>query len=162
MTRYLISFDDGAMKIPEEELPDVAEAAHNVVQEAKNADVWVFGGGVVSQRASVVATDGTATDGPYPETKAVIGEGGKETFPPSDPPISGAPDGQHRDVFLAAHPPHRNPLPRSACPPIVEEEGRTPHCPRRQTRETCHNVPSSRDRAPRVRLRRSGAVWVAR
>lgn len=73
MTRYLISFDDGAMIIPEEELPDVAEAAHKVVQEARNAGVWVFGGGVVSQRASVVATDGTITDGPYPETKAVIG-----------------------------------------------------------------------------------------
>ena len=73
MTRSLISFDDGAMTFPEEELPDVAEAAHTVVQEAKNAGVWVFGGGVVSQRASVVATDGTVTDGPYPETKAVIG-----------------------------------------------------------------------------------------
>ena len=73
MTRYLISFDDGAMTFPEEELPDVAEAAHKVVQEAKQAGVWVFGGGVVSQRASVVATDGTVTAGPYPETKAVIG-----------------------------------------------------------------------------------------
>ena len=73
MTRYLISFDDGAMTIPAEELPDVAEAAYKVVQEAKNAGVWVFGGGVVSQRASIVATDGTVTDGPYPETKAVIG-----------------------------------------------------------------------------------------
>jgi len=73
MTRYLISFDDGTMIIPEEELPDVAEAAHRVVQEAKDAGVWVFGGGVLSQTASVVATDGTVADGPYPETKAVIG-----------------------------------------------------------------------------------------
>jgi hypothetical protein len=31
MTRYLISFDDGAMTIPAEDLPDVAEAAHKVV-----------------------------------------------------------------------------------------------------------------------------------
>jgi hypothetical protein len=54
-------------------LPAVAEAAHKVVYEAKDAGVWIFGGGVVSQRASVVATDGTVTDGPYPETKAVIG-----------------------------------------------------------------------------------------
>ncbi len=73
MTRYLISFDDGAMTFPEEELPEVADASHQVVQEAKNAGVWIFGGGVLSQRASVVATDGTVTDGPYPETKAVIG-----------------------------------------------------------------------------------------
>jgi hypothetical protein len=73
MTRYLISFDDGAMTFPDEDLPGVAKAAHEVVQEAKNAGVWVFGGGLRSQRASVVATDGTVIDGPYPETKAVVG-----------------------------------------------------------------------------------------
>jgi hypothetical protein len=28
MTLYLISFDDGAMTFPEEELPEVAQAAH--------------------------------------------------------------------------------------------------------------------------------------
>ena len=43
MTRYLISFDDGAMTFPEEDLPDVAKAAHKVVQEAQHAGVWVFG-----------------------------------------------------------------------------------------------------------------------
>ena len=73
MTRFLISFDDGAMTFPEAELPDVAEAAHKVVHEAKSAGAWVFGAGVASQRARAVATDGTVTDGPYPETKAVIG-----------------------------------------------------------------------------------------
>ena len=73
MTRYLISFDDGAMTFPEEELPAVAEASHKVVYEAKDAGVWIFGGGLLSQRASIVATDGTVTNGPYPETKAVIG-----------------------------------------------------------------------------------------
>ena len=73
MTQYLISFDDGWMVFPEEELPDVTEAAQKVVQEARGAGVWVFGGGLESQRASVVATDGTITDGPYPETKEVLG-----------------------------------------------------------------------------------------
>jgi hypothetical protein len=73
VTRYLISFDDGAMTFPDEDLPDVGKAAHAVVKEAQDAGVWVFGGGVASQRASVVATDGTVTDGAYPETKAVIG-----------------------------------------------------------------------------------------
>jgi hypothetical protein len=73
MTRYLISFDDGSMTFPEEHLPAVAEAAHKVVQEAKSVGAWVLGGGVMSQRASIVATDGTVTDGPYPETKEVIG-----------------------------------------------------------------------------------------
>jgi hypothetical protein len=73
MKRYLISFDDGAMTFPEEDLPAVAEASHAVVQEAKDAGVWIFGAGLHSQRASIVGTDGAVTDGPYPETKAVIG-----------------------------------------------------------------------------------------
>jgi len=73
MTRYLISFDDGTMTIPDEDLVQVDKAAHQVVQEAKDAGVWVFGGGVESQQASVVATDGTVSDGAYPETKAVLG-----------------------------------------------------------------------------------------
>ena len=50
-------------------LPDVAEAANAVAQEAMDAGVWVFGGGLVSlEEVSVVATDGTVTDGPYPES----------------------------------------------------------------------------------------------
>jgi hypothetical protein len=73
MTRYLISFDDGAMTFPEEELPDVARAAREVVQEAQDAGVWVFGGGVKGHELSVVATDGMVTDGAYPKTKAHIG-----------------------------------------------------------------------------------------
>ena len=73
MPRYLISFDDGAMTFPAAELPAVAAAAHTVVQQAKDAGVWLFGGGGVSQRASIVATDGTVSAGPYPETKSVIG-----------------------------------------------------------------------------------------
>jgi len=74
MTRYLISFNDGAMDhIPDEDWSDVSKASHAVVQEAVDAGVWVFGGGLERQRASIVATDGTVTDGPYPETKEVIG-----------------------------------------------------------------------------------------
>lgn len=73
MKRYLISFDDGTMIIPEEDMPEVSEASHAVVREARAAGVWIFGAGVPSTRASIVATDGTVTDGPFPETKAVIG-----------------------------------------------------------------------------------------
>jgi hypothetical protein len=70
----LISFNDGAMDhIPDGDWADVGKASHAVVQEAVNAGVWVFGAGLQRQRASVVATDGTVTDGPYPETKEVIG-----------------------------------------------------------------------------------------
>lgn len=74
MTRYLISFDDGAMDhIPAGDWVAVGEAAHAVVRKAKEAGVWVFGGGVQRQQASIVAIDGAISDGPYPETRAVIG-----------------------------------------------------------------------------------------
>lgn len=74
MARYLISFNDGAMDhIPAEDWPEVGKAAHAVVQEAVDAGVWVYGTGLERQRASIVAVDGTVTDGPYPETKEVIG-----------------------------------------------------------------------------------------
>jgi hypothetical protein len=68
MTRYLISFDAHAMDhIPQEEMADVAKAAHDVVDEAMRAGVWVFGGGLEHRQATVVATDGTATEGAYPD-----------------------------------------------------------------------------------------------
>jgi hypothetical protein len=68
MTRYLISFDAHAMDhIPDDDMPAVARAARAVVQEALNAGVLVLAGGLENQKASIVATDGTVTDGPYPE-----------------------------------------------------------------------------------------------
>lgn len=74
MARYLISFDRGWMTYPEEDLPDVAMAAHAAVQEAVDAGVFVFGGGIADdEQTTLVATDGTATDGPYPETKEMVG-----------------------------------------------------------------------------------------
>ena len=70
MTRYLISFDHGAMDhIPDEEGRAVGEAAHAVVQEARDAGVFVFAGGC-SEQVSVIATDGTVTDAP--DNKAYI------------------------------------------------------------------------------------------
>ena len=73
MPRYLISFDDGWMKLTEENYSAVAEAASDVMREALEAGVWVYGAGLESQRASVVAAGGMITDGPFPETKEVIG-----------------------------------------------------------------------------------------
>jgi hypothetical protein len=67
MMRYLISFDAHAMDhIPDEGMPAVAKAAHEVVEEAMNAGVWVFGGGLENQKASIVATDGTVHERPVP------------------------------------------------------------------------------------------------
>jgi hypothetical protein len=74
LRRYLISFDDGSMDhIPEEDFPAVGKASRGVVSEAKRAGVWIFGGGLQRQRAGIVGTDGAVVDGPFPETKAVIG-----------------------------------------------------------------------------------------
>jgi hypothetical protein len=53
--------------IPAEEMPAVGEAAHAVIDEAMEAGAFVFGGGLEHQPASVVAGDGTVTDGAYPE-----------------------------------------------------------------------------------------------
>lgn len=74
MKRYLISFDDGAMNhITAAELPAVSEASHAVVRAAKDAGVWIWGCGVYRQKASIVSVDGTVADGPFPETKSVVG-----------------------------------------------------------------------------------------
>jgi hypothetical protein len=74
MTRYLISFNEGAMDhITAAELPEVSKDSHAVVQEAIDAGVWVFGAGLERQQASIVGTDGAVSDGPYPETKEVVG-----------------------------------------------------------------------------------------
>lgn len=73
MTRYLISFNDGAMTFPDEELPAVAADVRVVREAARDAGVWVYSAGLEHQVPSVVATDGTVTDGPYPETKEHLG-----------------------------------------------------------------------------------------
>jgi hypothetical protein len=68
MAMYLISFPSDAMdEIPEEEMPNVAKASHAVCTEAIDAGVYVLAGGLEDQPASIVATDGTVTDGPNPD-----------------------------------------------------------------------------------------------
>src|SRR5438046_5026947 len=68
MTQYLISFGAHAMDhIPDQDMPAVARAARAAVQEAINAGVYVSAGGLENQPASIVATDGAVTDGPYPQ-----------------------------------------------------------------------------------------------
>ena len=68
MPKFIISFSAGAFDhIPDKEMPAVADAAHAVVQELLDAGVYVLAGGLESRRSSIVATDGTVTDGPEPE-----------------------------------------------------------------------------------------------
>ena len=73
MARSVISFDDGAMQIADEELQAVGEAAHAVVSAAQEAGVWIAGGGFHTQQASIVHGDGLVEKGAFPETKAVLG-----------------------------------------------------------------------------------------
>ncbi len=78
MTKYMISFEKGAMDhIPEGDFPDVGKAAKAVCQEAFDAGVFVFSDGLSYDdgdvQHAVVGTDGIAPDGPYPESKELIG-----------------------------------------------------------------------------------------
>ncbi|WP_159798138.1 YciI family protein [Puerhibacterium puerhi] len=74
MTKYLISFPSSAMEVPADELPAVADAAHAVVQEAKDAGVWVFGGGIDESVPPVLVDgDGAVTEGTYPPTAQLEG-----------------------------------------------------------------------------------------
>jgi hypothetical protein len=75
MTRYLISFPSDAMDhIPDEDEPEVARAAHAVIQEAKDAGVYLFAGGLDEDVEPVmVAGDGTVTASTYPQTRELWG-----------------------------------------------------------------------------------------
>ncbi|WP_256220646.1 hypothetical protein [Pseudomonas sp. P1.8] len=59
MAKYLISFPSAAMIVPEGELEAVGRDAHAVIDEAKAAGVYVFGGGIDEGVPPVlVAADG--------------------------------------------------------------------------------------------------------
>ncbi len=74
MAKYLISFPGPAMNVPEEDLLEVAEAAHAVIREAKDAGVYVFGGGINEDVAPLmVAADGTVTNETYAQTRELSG-----------------------------------------------------------------------------------------
>ena len=63
MTKYLISFPSGGMVVASEDLRAVWDASHAVVEEAKAAGVWVFGGIDESVPPVMVDGDGTVTEG---------------------------------------------------------------------------------------------------
>jgi hypothetical protein len=74
VARFLISFDDGAMDhLTESELANASTESRAVVDQAKRAGVWIFGGGIARQRADIVAIDGAVSDGPEPEDKVAVG-----------------------------------------------------------------------------------------
>jgi hypothetical protein len=74
MALYLISFDEGWMVNQDHpDLPAIGRDVQDVCDAAEAAGVWVFGGGLLPQVATTVSPDGVVTDGPFPETKEVIG-----------------------------------------------------------------------------------------
>ena len=74
MTKYLISFPAPAMDVAPEDMAAVSDAAHAVIRAAKDAGVYVFGGGIDHGVAPLmVAADGTATAGTYPQTRELDG-----------------------------------------------------------------------------------------
>ena len=72
--KYLISFPSSAMQVSEQDLPAVSDAARAVVEQAKRAGVWVFGGGIDESVPPVMVDgDGTVTEGTYPQTGQLEG-----------------------------------------------------------------------------------------
>jgi hypothetical protein len=69
MAKYLISFPSSAMVVPDGEWQAVADAAHEVIRQAKDAGVYVFGGGIDEDVAAVVVDgDGTVRSGAQART----------------------------------------------------------------------------------------------
>lgn len=67
MTKYLISFPSEAMVVADEDMPTVSADAHAVIEEAKAAGVYVFGGGIEEQVDPVlVSGDGLVSPDIYP------------------------------------------------------------------------------------------------
>ena len=58
MTKYLISFPSEAMVVTDEEFPTVVSDSHAVIEEAKKAGVYVFGGGIDEQVAPALVSSG--------------------------------------------------------------------------------------------------------
>lgn len=69
MTKYLISFPSEAMVVTAEEFPAVVADSHAVIEEAKAAGVYVFGGGINEEVDPVlVSADGSVSSEIYPNT----------------------------------------------------------------------------------------------
>lgn len=67
MAKYLISFPSAAMVVPDGEWEAVVRDSHTVIEEAKAAGVYVFGGGIDEAVPPVlVSADGSVADGGYP------------------------------------------------------------------------------------------------
>jgi hypothetical protein len=67
MAKFLISFPSAAMVVPSGELEAVGRDAHAVIEEAKAAGVYIFGGGIDDGVPPVlISADGSVAMGGYP------------------------------------------------------------------------------------------------
>ena len=67
MAKYLISFPSAAMVVPDGEWEAVGRDAHAVIDQAKAAGVYVFGGGIDEDvPPALVSADGAVVEGGYP------------------------------------------------------------------------------------------------
>lgn len=74
MAKYLISFPSAAMVVPNDEMETVSRDAHAIIEEAKAAGVYVFGGGIDESVPPVlVAADGAVSEGGYPWAPSLDG-----------------------------------------------------------------------------------------
>jgi hypothetical protein len=74
MTKYLISFPSEAMVLTEEEFPIVSVDAHAVIEEAKAAGVYVFGGGIAEEvEPLLVSRDGSVSARTYAGSRVTGG-----------------------------------------------------------------------------------------
>jgi len=73
MPRFIISFNDGDMQVADDEWQQVSDDSHAVVRQAKDAGVWVFGGGFHTYDPVVVDETGKVTPGPITKSDVVLG-----------------------------------------------------------------------------------------
>ena len=74
MTKYLISFPSAAMVLTDDEFPIVSADSHAVIEEAKAAGVYVFGGGIDESVAPVlVGADGSVSADLHPGSELTGG-----------------------------------------------------------------------------------------
>jgi len=67
LAKYLISFPSAAMVVPNSEWGAVGRDAHAVIDEAKAAGVYIFGGGIdEGVPPALVSADGAVAEGGYP------------------------------------------------------------------------------------------------
>lgn len=71
--RFMISFNDGDMQIPDDEWEEVGNAAHAVMREAMASGVWMVGAGFMGFHPEVVGVDGTVTNGSLAKSPVPIG-----------------------------------------------------------------------------------------